>query len=167
MKIATGISIAVLFLGTALIIKMLLPLERRSSVIASFPEKEIKMIFGEGTYHKTEYKPFPYLKVYYNDGKIAGYLFASHDLDVINHGYKTEVKLLVAADLEFKIKKIILYDIKETPEYFAKIKKSGMIQKWIGRGVSDCSPDTVTGATRTSSAINRTVKEMLNKVKSL
>lgn len=138
--------------------------ETNKPAVFKINENQTHMIFGSGVKQNLINKPFAHLQINSSNGELLGYILSSEDLQIVNHGYKTEVKVFLAVDFLKQIKKVILYDLKESPKQVAMINKSAMIKKWQEKGAFDIPPDTVTGATRTSSAINKTVNEMLKRI---
>ena len=79
-------------------------------------------------------------------------------------GYGGPVPVLIGADREGTICRIVLLDNRETPGFVRRVERAGFLEKWAGLSVAKAAAlevDAVSMATLTSSAIARSVKGRL------
>jgi hypothetical protein len=72
--------------------------------------------------------------------------------------------VLIGADLEGQIRRIVLLENRETPGFVRRVERAGFLEKWSGLSVAQAAAldvDAVSMATMTSSAIARSVKGRL------
>ncbi len=96
------------------------------------------------------------------DGAEIGYCF-----DVTGNGaYKGTVEVLVAVDTEGKIVGISNVKNGETPSIGGKVLRTDYFENYIGHTAQNIQKDVdipfISGATRTSTALNNAVKNALN-----
>lgn len=99
-----------------------------------------------------------------SEGRCLGAVVSSHPgLDgILGHG--GPLPLLIGADAQGTIQKIVLLENNETPSFVRRIERSGFLESWTGLGVTQAAAlqvDAVSMATLTSSAIARTVRGRL------
>lgn len=132
--------------------------------VTRITDQQIQDIFNSHIQKKLIKKPYVNYSISVADGSPAGQVYHSEDLGINIHGYKSKIKLFLIMDNNKKIKKIILDDIKETPEYVNKIKRKGLLEQWQDSPMAATPPDSITGATQTSNAINKTITAMLQRI---
>jgi len=98
------------------------------------------------------------------DGNRLGAVAASrpHMDGILGHG--GPVPVLIGADLEGQIRRIVLLENRETPGFVRRVERAGFLEKWSGLSVAQAAAldvDAVSMATMTSSAIARSVKGRL------
>ncbi|MCM8792279.1 MAG: FMN-binding protein [Candidatus Omnitrophica bacterium] len=100
--------------------------------------------------------------VYYqaisDENQVLGYILICEA-----RGYSSTIKAIVSTDLEGKIKEIKILEQNETPGIGSKIMEEEFLNRFIGKSKDD-SVDTITGATISSKAIIKAVKENLKKI---
>lgn len=95
------------------------------------------------------------------DGSIIGNFIVSNDFIDNNFGYAGEINTLVAFSGNI-VSSVVLMDNVDSRNYVRKLYDSGLIKRWDGMEFSQLpftNIDAVTGATLTSSAVIRAVKE--------
>lgn len=95
------------------------------------------------------------------DGKTVGNFILSNDFIENNFGYAGEINTLIAFS-ENIVHSVVLMDNVDSRSYVQKVYNSGLFEKWNGMELSQLptsNVDAVTGATRTSNAVIRAVKE--------
>ncbi|NOU58286.1 FMN-binding protein [Marinifilum caeruleilacunae] len=83
------------------------------------------------------------------------------------YGFGGPTPLLLQIDSSNKIKNILLLENNETPDFIASIKSEGIIDQWMGKDYQEMSsikPDILSGATMTSSSINRSILNSLQAI---
>lgn len=100
-------------------------------------------------------------------GHCLGAVASSHpDQDSIL-GHSGPVPLLIGADTEGRIQKIVLLENHETPSFVRRIERAGFLESWTGLAIpqaAELQVDAVSMATLTSSAIVRTVRDRLTQL---
>lgn len=87
---------------------------------------------------------------------------------ILGHG--GPVPVLIGADREGIIRRIVLLDNRETPGFVRRVERAGFLDQWTGRSVAEAAHlevDAVSMATLTSSAIARTVQGRLAQLEGL
>ncbi|MBF0485395.1 MAG: FMN-binding protein [Candidatus Omnitrophica bacterium] len=116
---------------------------------------------------KFETSPFPYYKIFSADkSRITGYIFQTSDLTTNIKGYGGPVKMVISIDTAGRIKNIDITENNETPDYTGDLNvftrqfllKSHQNPLILGKDI-----DGITGATVSSEAITRTIKESLER----
>jgi Na+-translocating ferredoxin:NAD+ oxidoreductase RnfG subunit len=80
------------------------------------------------------------------------------------YGFGGQVPMLMHIDKENRIQNILLLENNETPDFIQSIQEKGIIKQWFGKNYSeaaDLKPDVLSGATMTSTAINRSITSSL------
>jgi len=102
-----------------------------------------------------------------SDNKPIAYLFNSGDIKVSERGYRDKVDCYVLIAPDGKIISVIVGENKESPKYLKRVLESKFLKDWVGKKINDKTPETVSGATRTSSAINNSVQAVLKKLEEI
>ncbi|MGL4852839.1 MAG: FMN-binding protein [Phocaeicola sp.] len=101
-----------------------------------------------------------------NKGNLLGYVFNSEVYGIDNLGYYEDVPVLVVTDKSEKIQYVSIINSYETPEYVEDIYRSGFMERWNGKKLTDIQSievDGVSGATLTSEAVIENMKLIANK----
>ncbi len=98
---------------------------------------------------------------------LIAYLFNSGDMKVSGRGYRDKVDCYVLLSPEGKIISVIVGENKESPKYLKRVLENKLLKEWEGKKITDKIPETVSGATRTSSAINNSVEAVLRKLEEI
>ncbi|MBE9492704.1 MAG: FMN-binding protein [Bacteroidetes bacterium] len=98
------------------------------------------------------------------NGRLVGYIAKG-----MGDGYGGPLTLGVALDTLGNIQSLAVLEYRETPSFFQKVLKKGLLKKLAQRNVYDTVPytqlvDGVTGATLTYRAISESVEEAVNTV---
>ncbi|HPN84877.1 MAG TPA: FMN-binding protein [Victivallales bacterium] len=111
-------------------------------------------------------KPLPHIKIIdtKSPNLILAYAFNSADLQVSAKGYKDLVDCYVLLSPEGKIISVMLGDNKETKKYLKRVLDGKLLKSWEGKKSSETTPDSISGATFTSKAVNGSVKAVLDKL---
>ncbi len=122
---------------------------------------------------KTLTPRFPALKVRFSAANRAELLAADDSVRYLvrytlpgegAQGYRGEIPVLIVTDPKGTIQEVILLANREDHAYAGKVVRSGLLEEWCGFPVSEAPQlpvDAVTGATRTSSAIIASVRQLL------
>ncbi|MDD2240170.1 MAG: 4Fe-4S binding protein [Kiritimatiellae bacterium] len=97
-------------------------------------------------------------------GRCLGAVASSHPHQDAILGHAGPVPLLIGADFQGIIQKIVLLENNETPSFVRRIERTGFLENWTGLAVTQAAAlqvDAVSMATQTSSAIARTVRGRL------
>lgn len=76
------------------------------------------------------------------------------------YGFAGSVPMYLHLDHNNKIKKVVLLENNETPDFMESIQENGVISQWLDKDPEELmtmKPDVVSGATITSNAINRSI----------
>ena len=93
-------------------------------------------------------------------------------ISVFTQGYSGKINMLVGVDPQGKVSGVKILNHRETPGLGANIVKSGFLKQFKGKSLKDpIEPkqdiDAITGATISSRAVCKGVKEALKKAKDL
>jgi Na+-translocating ferredoxin:NAD+ oxidoreductase RnfG subunit len=143
-----------------------------------FAESKVELIkpqmiqdaMGDSVKMKFNASPLPHMMVFErkNPSKAAGYLFNSGDIKVSGKGHEggdVDAYVLLAPD--GSVISVMLGDNKETSGGVQKVFDSGLLKDWKGKKHGEPPPDTVTGATLTSKALNQSVSALMDKLAEL
>lgn len=166
-KYSILITLNILFLMLAIFLICKKEESHKDIAVMSLTQYNIDAIYGKNSKKELTLIPYPYLKITLANKEMGGYIVSSEDLNLVEHGYKTKVKVFLFVNRFKYVLKVILHDIKETPKQVEMIKANGMIEKWQGKRVTDPLPESITGATQTSHAINRNVRKLLTKIQAI
>ena len=87
--------------------------------------------------------------------------------DARRRGYKGPTPLRIAFDADRKVMGVELLPNRETPRYLQRVTRSGLLNRWRGKTAAEAARmrvDTVSGATRSSTAIIDTANRMFTRV---
>lgn len=99
-------------------------------------------------------------EIYSSKGSCIGYYVDTRPYCKEIRGFRSSVPFLIGLDKEKKISSIILLEHKESAKYIRKLYRNKFFDQFIGVSFDkapDKKYDTVTGATRSSSAIIRSL----------
>ena len=122
-------------------------------------EKQIVAAVPDGATAQKRSEPFTYYRVAGPDGHLAGVVFVTSDVPPQMEGFNGPVRLLVGLLPDGSVASASVLHHRETPGYFAMVKRGGVTADLTGRSVTTDpeSLDAVSGATITSRAIQRQV----------
>lgn len=124
--------------------------------------EEIGIIFQKAT-RVREVKNVWYT-VYDASNKILGYAAYSKPHSDGIAGFNGETPLLVCFDVNYRIIKVVLLENQETPGYVRLVKESTLFHSWDGLSIREAlvkTPETVSGATYTSSGVIESMRMLL------
>jgi hypothetical protein len=132
--------------------------------VAPFTLEQAREVFPAaavlGSFHDEE-RSYDVLSA---DGKVLGrVLSTSPDSDEIT-GYAGPVPLLIGVDPAAKIVGIALLPNRESGNFVAHVRNSGLFQSWDGLGFAEAAAkqvDAVSGATYTSTAVVKSLRKRL------
>lgn len=126
----------------------------------SFTLAEVKSVFPEATeFTMLEDKSYAVLD---GDKNKRGNFIVSNNFLESNSGYAGEVNVLIAFSEDKRITGGVLLDNVESRDYVRKVNRPEFMNLWVGKLMSEVPTmevDAVSGATLTSSAVIRAVKE--------
>jgi uncharacterized protein with FMN-binding domain len=94
------------------------------------------------------------------NGKVLGYEVSSKPYTGNIEGYAGPTPVVLILDAHKRIVKLCLLSNSESPDYVAKLTRSGFLNKWNGKTLKQAANmqvDAVSGATYTSHAIQKNV----------
>ena len=99
--------------------------------------------------------------------KPDAFLFNTGDLQLSANGYRGNVDCYVIISPNGIVLSVIVGENQESPKYLQRVLNSGFLKKWQGKKPDEEAPETVTGATFTSTAINTSVNNLRLKLKEI
>lgn len=133
------------------------------SRVEGFSSDEVSKALGAKIKAEFRESPLPHMKITL-DGKPGDFyfLFSTTDLKTTTKGLKGPVEVFVLTDSKANVVSIFIGGNKETPQYLQKLSGSDFLKKWNGKKSGDAVPDTVSGATYSSKAVNEGVAKLLS-----
>lgn len=102
-----------------------------------------------------------------NNKNPDAYLFNTGDFGLSSNGYREDVDCYVIFSTDGTVISVIVGDNQESPKYLKKVLSSHLLQDWKGKKLNEDIPDIVSGATKTSSAINSSVNNLRAKLEEI
>ncbi len=97
-------------------------------------------------------------------GKDAGWVILSSRFSSDVYGYAGPIPMYIYLDRDSVVNHIDVLPNTETPRFLNNVIRHGIVEQWIGKSLTDLNsfqPDAVSGATLSSNAINKSVKNSL------
>ena len=126
--------------------------------LPELPVSEIQPYFADAA--KTKAIDTAYYEVKDTKGnKLGTILFSSPYSDGVK-GFNGPTPLLIALDADGRIKKIVLLDNQETPNFAKRVVEGGLYEAWNGLTVDEAlgkDVDAISGATYTSNGVKKSL----------
>ncbi len=131
--------------------------------LPELPVSEVQPYFSNAA--KTKAIDTAYYEVKDTKGnKLGTVLFSSPYSDGVK-GFNGPTPLLIALDVDGRIKNIVLSENQETPNFAKRVMDGGLYQAWNGLTVDEAmnkDVDAVSGATYTSNGVKKSLLARLN-----
>lgn len=116
---------------------------------------QLEAAFPDADNFIERHHPFRHWLARRKSGEVAGAVFITTDLPPDIKGYVGPVPVLVGMDANGVIKRLVVLENKETPYYMKRVLRSGFLEKFRDKSVTEklADIDAVTGATITSEAV--------------
>ena len=101
-------------------------------------------------------------------GTLLGYVAYSKPASNGIQGFNGETPLMIIFDAKKTIRKVVLLDNEETPNFVSRVENGGLFDAWNGMTIDqalDAKVDAISGATFTSNGVKQSLQACLQNLK--